>query len=71
MYKLRVSLRLIATQRFVVSESSGCPGCVASYHWQVTGGRLSLALVGHESTGGPEDVAVVRFVTEGDFSRQS
>jgi hypothetical protein len=55
----------------MVSESDGCPQCVVSYRWQLTGDRLSLTIVGHESTGGPEDLAVVRFVTEGDFTRQS
>jgi hypothetical protein len=55
----------------MVSESDGCPQCVVSYHWRLTGDRLSLTIVGHESTGGPEDLAVVRFVTEGDFTRQS
>lgn len=55
----------------MTSESDGCPQCVATYEWRLTGDRLSLTLVGHESNGVPDDVAVVRFVTEGDFARQS
>ena len=54
----------------MTSESDGCPQCVIRYGWQLTGDTLSLTIVGHESSGGPQELAVVRFVTEGDFTRQ-
>lgn len=54
----------------MTSESTGCPRCVGIYDWRLTNDRLSLTLVGHESTDDPEDVAQVRFVTEGAFTRQ-
>ena len=55
----------------LTSESDGCPGCVYSYAWSLVGDELTLTLVGHESTDTPEDVVIVRFVTEGAFTRQS
>lgn len=55
----------------MTSASDGCPGCVYTYHWSVVGDELTLTLIGHESTDTPEDVVVVRFVTEGAFTRQS
>ncbi len=54
----------------MTSESDGCPGCVYTYDWSLIGDKLTLALVGHESTDSPEDVVIVRFVTEGAFTRQ-
>ncbi len=54
----------------MTSESDGCPGCVYSYDWSLVGDQLTLTLVGHESTDTPEDVVIVRFVTEGAFTRQ-
>ena len=55
----------------MLSESDGCPGCVYTYDWKLNDDVLTLRIVGHESTDGPEDLAIVRFVTEGDFTRQS
>lgn len=55
----------------MTSESDGCPGCVYTYDWSTSGDELSLSLFGHESTDTPEDVVIVRFVTEGAFTRQS
>ena len=55
----------------MTSESDGCPGCVYTYDWSLVGDELTLRLVGHESTDTPEDVVIVRFVTEGAFTRQS
>jgi hypothetical protein len=54
----------------MTSESDGCPGCVYSYDWSLDGDRLTLTLVGHDSTDTPEDVVIVRFITEGTFTRQ-
>ena len=55
----------------MTSESDGCPGCVYTYDWSLVGDELTLTLVGHESTDTPEDVVIVRFVTEGAFTRQT
>jgi hypothetical protein len=55
----------------MTSESEGCPGCVYTYDWSLGGDQLTLRLVGHDSTDTPEDVVIVRFVTEGAFARQS
>lgn len=54
----------------ITSESEGCPGCVYGYDWSLVGDELTLKLVGHESTDTPEGVVMVRFVTEGVFTRQ-
>jgi hypothetical protein len=54
----------------MTSESDGCPGCVYSYDWSLDGDQLTLTLVGHDSTDTPEDVVIVRFITEGTFTRQ-
>jgi hypothetical protein len=55
----------------LTSESDGCPGCVYVYDWQLNGKQLHMTLVGHDSLDGPEDLLVVRFVTEGVYARQS
>ena len=55
----------------LTSESDGCRGCVYIYDWQLDGDVLTLTIVGHESSDGPEGLVVVRFVTEGVFMRQS
>ncbi len=55
----------------MTSESDGCPGCVFTYDWALAGDVLTLTVVGHEATDAPEDVQMVRFVTEGAFTRQS
>jgi len=54
----------------MTSESDGCPGCVYTYDWSLDGDKLTLTLVGHDSTDTPEDVVIVRFITEGTFTRQ-
>lgn len=53
------------------SESEGCPGCIYVYDWQVDGDELTLTIVEHDSSGGPEGLAIVRFVTEGTFTSAS
>lgn len=53
----------------LTSESDGCPGCVYTYDWQLSGEQLSMTIVGHDSTDGPEDLLVVRLVTEGAYTR--
>lgn len=53
----------------MTSESEGCPGCVTAYKWQVDGSRLTLTLVEHNASDAPEDLAAVRFITEGVFTR--
>ena len=55
----------------MLSESDGCPGCIYVYEWQLDGDRLTLTIVGHEASDTPEDLAAVRFVTEGVFEKQS
>ncbi len=55
----------------MTSESDGCPGCIYSFAWSLVGDELTMTLVGHESTDTPEDMVIVRFVTEGVFTRQS
>ena len=55
----------------MTSASDGCPGCVYTYDWSLDGEELTLTLVGHDSTDSPEDVVIVRFVTEGAFTRQA
>lgn len=65
------TLKYDANQNVVMtSASEGCPGCVYTYDWSMVGDKLTLTLVGHESTDTPEDVVAVRFVTEGAFTRQ-
>ena len=54
----------------MTSESDGCPDCVYTYDWSLDGDKLTLTLVGHDSTDSPEDVVIVRFITEGTFTRQ-
>lgn len=54
----------------MTSESDGCPGCVYTYDWSLVRDELTLELVGHESTDTPEGVVIVRFVSEGVFTRQ-
>ena len=54
----------------MTSASDGCPGCVYTYTWALAEDELTLTLVGHESTDTPADVVIVRFVTEGAFTRQ-
>lgn len=54
----------------MTSASDGCPGCVYTYDWALVGDELTFTLVGHESTDTPDDVVMVRFVTEGVFTRQ-
>lgn len=53
----------------LTSESDGCPGCVYTYDWQLNGKQLNMTIVGHDSTDGPEDLLVVRLVTEGAYTR--
>ncbi len=55
----------------LTSESDGCGACKYSYHWQLDGNALTLTIVGHESSDSPEDLALVRFVTEGVYTRQA
>ncbi len=54
----------------LTSESDGCGACVYIYDWQLDGDQLDLTIVGHESSDGPEDLVLVRFVTEGVYTRQ-
>jgi hypothetical protein len=54
----------------LTSESDGCPGCVYTYDWKLNGKQLSMTIVGHDSTDGPEDLLVVRLVSSGDYTRQ-
>ena len=54
----------------MTSESEGCD-CIYAYDWSLVGDQLTLELVGHDSTDTPEGVVIVRFVTEGTFTRQS
>jgi len=54
----------------MTSASDGCPGCVYTYDWQLNGKQLNMTIVGHDSTDGPEDLLVVRLVTEGTYTRQ-
>ena len=55
----------------LTSESDGCGACVYTYDWQADDTKLTLTLVGHESSDGPQDLVMVRFVTEGVYTRQS
>jgi hypothetical protein len=55
----------------MTSASEGCPGCVYVYRWSLVGDRLSLKIVGHHSTDSPEEMIIVRLVSEGTFMRQS
>lgn len=55
----------------LTSESEGCPGCIHAYDWHLDGNQLTLTIVEHESSDPPEDLAIVRFVTEGVFASQS
>lgn len=55
----------------MTSQSDGCPGCIYSFAWSLVGDELTMTLVGHESTDTPEDMVIVRFVTEGVFTRQT
>jgi hypothetical protein len=50
----------------MTSESEGCPGCTFVYDWQLDGDELTLTIVEPESSD-----PIVRFVTEGQFVRQS
>lgn len=55
----------------LTSESEGCGACVYIYDWQFDGNALTLTIVGHESSDGPEGLAVVRFVSEGVYVSQA
>ncbi len=55
----------------LTSESDGCGACIYIYDWQLDGNALTLTIVGHESSDGPEDLALVRFVTEGVYTLKS
>jgi hypothetical protein len=55
----------------LTSESDGCGACIYVYDWQFDGNAVTLTIVGHESSDGPEDLALVRFVTAGVFTRQA
>ena len=54
----------------LTSESDGCGACVYTYDWQLDDDALTMTVVGHESSDGPEDLVLVRFVTEGVYTRQ-
>jgi hypothetical protein len=55
----------------LTSESEGCGACVYIFDWQLDDSKLTLTMVGHDSSDGPEDMVAVRFVTEGVYLRQS
>jgi hypothetical protein len=55
----------------LTSESEGCPGCIYAYDWQLQGDDLAWTIVEHAASDRPEDLAIVRFMTEGAFARQS
>ena len=55
----------------LTSESDGCGACVYTFDWQLDDTKLTLTMVGHDSSDGPEDLVAVRFVTEGVYLRQS
>ncbi len=55
----------------LTSESDGCGACVYTYAWQLDADALTLTIVGHESSDGPEDLVLVSFVTAGVFTRQA
>lgn len=52
------------------SESSGCPGCVGTFGWSFEGGRLRLTMLDTTEAGDPQEVAISRLVTEGEWVRR-
>jgi hypothetical protein len=52
------------------SNSSGCPGCVATFEWSLKGDRLMLTLLDTTEAGDPVELLVGRLVTEGIWTRR-
>lgn len=52
------------------SNSSGCPGCVATFEWSMKGDRLTLRLLDTTEAGDPVELLLGRLVTEGTWTRQ-
>lgn len=52
------------------SNSIGCPGCVSTFEWSLTGERLTLEMLDTSEAGDPVGVLVSRLVMEGTWTRR-
>lgn len=52
------------------SDSTGCPGCVATWEWSHKGDGLTLRLLDTTEVADPVELLVARLVMEGEYTRR-